>query len=738
MIGLVKKSNLTIIKSVEVVVLNRRMNKILLDILREKSETLQKYAELFNVSEQTIRNDTKEINFYFEKNYAAKIVIDEAGLLIMSKEVDLRSVLKVYTTFQDYRLSQEERRTILALLLITSNEYITTYYLSEYVLVSRNTLISDIEELKKWFNKNQLVLISHTGKGYKVTGNEKSIREAMMKLIISNGLFDREYDYALGFEDNIFQNLLLDIIDKKARYQEIGKLLLDVEKRHQVQLSDFGYQEVVCYLLIMIERLQLGFSIQFFEEDFDVEASSKYKLAVSLAKEIEWKYGQKISTEEIASLVSILRSESYIKNNGQRIDSIEIQILITEFIFNISKELNIKYYLNSELFDLLQNHLKLLIYRVKSNINIHNVLFDEVYQSYSDVFPLVKNYLDKIEDYLQTTLTMDEISFIVMYVMAIFETNDATTKSKSLKVRIVCNSGRGTAQLIKAKLSSTFPNIDIISIDSTHMLRKNNPTNQDLIITTIPLQFSHSPVVLINPILTEKDIVKIQRAIYQIKPRQIIDQEINNQNNEMFQKLLSIMNKYVEKEDQDEFLKEVESLYYPSVTHIELDDKEIIRLSELLIPERITFNADVQNWQEAVSEAGKLLLKENLVEEQYIEGMIQVIKKNGSYIVISPGVAIPHADASDGAIEVGASFVQLKTPVHFGHPQNDPVKYVIAFSIPEKVSIGKCLYYFTEILATEDFLTIMNKQKTEKELITTFKKLENKVMGLNYEKNIKR
>jgi transcriptional antiterminator/mannitol/fructose-specific phosphotransferase system IIA component (Ntr-type) len=738
MIGLVKNMNIAIIRNVEVVALNRRINKILLDILRAKSETLQRYAELFNVSEQTIRNDIKEINFYLEKKHATKLIIDETGFLRMAEEIDLKSVLKAYSNFQNYRLCQNERRTILALILVTSSDYITTYYLSEYVLVSRNTLVSDIEELKKWFEQNQLSLSSFTGKGYKVIGDEKGIRAAMMKLIISNGLFDQEYDYAMGFEDNIFQNLLLDIIDKKARYQEIGKLLLEVEKQHQVQLSDFAYQEVVCYLLIMIERLQLGFSIQTLEDGVDVKSSSKYNFALSLAKELELKYNQKISDKEIASLVSILRSKSYIKNNGRKIDSIEMQIMITEFIFNISKELNIKYYLNSELFDLLENHLKLLIYRVKANINVQNVLFDEIYQSYSAIFPLIKKYLQKIEEYLQVSLTLDEISFVVMYIMAIFETNDVATKNKSLKVRVVCNSGRGTAQLIKAKLTATFPNIDIISIDSTHMLRKNNPTNQDLIITTVPLQFSYSPVVLINPILTEKDIIKIQKAIYQIKPREIIDQEISHQNRDMFQTLLSLMDKYVEKEEQDEFLKDIEALYSPSITQLELDGTEVERLSDLLTMERIAFNVEVNDWREAISEAGKLLLKSELIEERYIEGMIKVIEENGSYIVISPGVAIPHADASDGAIKIGASFIKLKEAVHFGHPENDPVQYIIAFSIPEETSIGKCLYYFTEILANEDFLFRMDQQKTDSGMLLEMRKMENKVMGLTYEKNIKR
>lgn len=48
--------------------MNRRINKILLDVLHEKEESLVNYAKLFKVSEQTIRNDIKEINFQLESS----------------------------------------------------------------------------------------------------------------------------------------------------------------------------------------------------------------------------------------------------------------------------------------------------------------------------------------------------------------------------------------------------------------------------------------------------------------------------------------------------------------------------------------------------------------------------------------------------------------------------------------------------------------------------------------------
>lgn len=69
--------------------MNRRINKILLDVLHEKEESLVNYAKLFKVSEQTIRNDIKEINFQLESSEKNEALYFEDGYLKIPKEVDL-------------------------------------------------------------------------------------------------------------------------------------------------------------------------------------------------------------------------------------------------------------------------------------------------------------------------------------------------------------------------------------------------------------------------------------------------------------------------------------------------------------------------------------------------------------------------------------------------------------------------------------------------------------------------
>ena len=83
---------------------------------------------------------------------------------------------------------------------------------------------------------------------------------------------------------------------------------------------------------------------------------------------------------------------------------------------------------------------------------------------------------------------------------------------------------------------------------------------------------------------------------------------------------------------------------------------------------------------EAIRAAGGLLLQDGIIEERFIEAMIKTCDTFGAYIVLTPGVAVPHAAPGDGARENGFSILQLKTPVKFGNQENDPVKLVVAVS----------------------------------------------------------
>jgi len=97
-------------------------------------------------------------------------------------------------------------------------------------------------------------------------------------------------------------------------------------------------------------------------------------------------------------------------------------------------------------------------------------------------------------------------------------------------------------------------------------------------------------------------------------------------------------------------------------------------------------NVLVQDWREAIREAGKLLLKNNMIETSYIDAMIAQVETKGPYIVLTKGLAMPHARPSDGALKIGVGLLTLAEPIYFGHEKNDPVKIVAALSSVDSTS----------------------------------------------------
>ncbi len=96
--------------------------------------------------------------------------------------------------------------------------------------------------------------------------------------------------------------------------------------------------------------------------------------------------------------------------------------------------------------------------------------------------------------------------------------------------------------------------------------------------------------------------------------------------------------------------------------------------------ENIRLKVAAGDWKEAVREAGDLLLRSGRITEGYISSMIDSIEKLGPYIVIIPGVALPHARPDETVLTGGTSLITLERPVEFGNAENDPVDVVVAFA----------------------------------------------------------
>ncbi len=142
-----------------------------------------------------------------------------------------------------------------------------------------------------------------------------------------------------------------------------------------------------------------------------------------------------------------------------------------------------------------------------------------------------------------------------------------------------------------------------------------------------------------------------------------------------------------------------------------------MNLRELLTAERVATKVRVDNWEHAVRAIGRLMVDSGVVEERYIDGMIHTAKELGPYIVIAPGLALPHSRPEDGVLEPCMALITLDPHIEFGNPDNDPVDLVIAFGAVDNEQHVEALRDMATILSEPGNLEALRAAETKEEIL---------------------
>lgn len=127
----------------------------------------------------------------------------------------------------------------------------------------------------------------------------------------------------------------------------------------------------------------------------------------------------------------------------------------------------------------------------------------------------------------------------------------------------------------------------------------------------------------------------------------------------------------------------------------------------------VKLNLIAENWEDAIRKSAEVLVKNDNVKPEYVDGIIEAINEYGPYIVISDGLAIPHTRPEKGAKNIGFSLTTFKNPIIFDE-ETSPVKVMIAFSAVDKDShleILKMIVNFVEEGKIEKIAEVKNMKE---------------------------
>ncbi|MDH2998420.1 PTS ascorbate-specific transporter subunit IIA [Pasteurellaceae bacterium LFhippo2] len=124
----------------------------------------------------------------------------------------------------------------------------------------------------------------------------------------------------------------------------------------------------------------------------------------------------------------------------------------------------------------------------------------------------------------------------------------------------------------------------------------------------------------------------------------------------------------------------------------------------------VKLNQSASTWQEAIKLAIDPLIQSGAVEPRYYDRIIQCVTEMGPYIILAPGLAMPHARPEDGVKKTAFALITLKEPIYFDG-EDDPVDVLFALAGSDSDQHMQGLMEITQTLDDPDSETGVDLDK---------------------------
>lgn len=425
----------------------------------------------------------------------------------------------------------EERRSIIVSKLLSSQEPIKMFALSSSLKVTDSTISNDLDKLEDWFTEQRLKLVRRHGLGVYVEGDEKSLRQAIVKYIYDNvdekkllSLVDenltKSMDEAGGAEKKTKEAMsyLLNLVDQQI-IKRLEKLVHEVEVKLNKDLSDQAFVGLVVHLSLAVQRIRKHEAIEVAPEMMmDLRTRKEFEAAQLLADCIQQEFDIEVPEDEVGYITMHLLGA----RNQYRSESVSVSVMDKFHLVRLAKsimtmaenETGKKLSRNTGLLAGLVNHLGPSISRLKMNMDIRNPLLTEMQQSYPELMVLARKCVSRLEKLIGRELPDSEIAYIAMHLGAAMLDGEAA-KKREYNAVVACPTGMGTSRLLASRIRKHFDNIKIADITST--LKLNDvlleKCGAEMVIATVPVENLSVPVVVVNSLLTDQDLTIIQEQI---------------------------------------------------------------------------------------------------------------------------------------------------------------------------------------------------------------------------------
>lgn len=640
--------------------MNKRQIEILIDLLeRDNYISAAKLAKKHQVSTKTIYTDLDVLEEDLLQKQLKLIKIPRHGLIIEGDLivkhqllVTVRNHLSTSLLPSDY--SQREGHYLRKLLL--ENDNCSILDLAMDFFLSETSVRRDLDRLEKLVSDHHLALIKEHG-CVSIQGDEGKIRSFLRSYLLDHYQLMPGALSASQELSTMFRECDLTQLDKKI--QELKALFA---------ISIPQHLEIYVMLDLVINSYRIKNNHYLRAVDVSIEDDLHFIEVYPLASELLSASldlpVDLLSDDEIKQICLTILSLGYIPMAS---DNQEFKRLTTDLIDKVSELSGIDFSQDSYLREMINKHMRPMIYRLKNKITIENQTTEEIKKRYSILFNIVWLASKIVTDSYHIDFLDSEIAFLTIYFQIAVEKIE-----KPLEIVIVCPHGLATSELIfntLRRLISPYDHLKKIDFsDVTDELLQD----VDMIISSVELRQLSCNYILVSPVPSQFEVDKIQNFYHSLTDGN--------------RKILSVVK-----------------------------DKQSINQSMVcdLIQNHIYLNQDCKTYDQVI----QFLVNQDSSSElqtAYIDSIFQ--RENLGSTSVYTGIALPHANPRTVG-KSGLKLLTLKQPIVWGA---NKVKVVMLISIKEgeEELYKDALIYLYSKIDDQHFIDQLATATTTQEFMT--------------------
>ena len=684
--------------------LNNREIKML-DIFSSGEEvSIKKLKEKFDISERMVRYDIEKINFVLSIFNIKPIYRNKSGIFKLDSDNKINKIKDIVKEAEPVTI--EKRRNLIKFLLITTVKKLNISNLMEKFDTSRITINSDLNSIKKEFEKKGIKL--STKKGIMLEGKISNLIKYRVEKISEclNYLknIKNKTIYGMKTEEIFKENLGIEEV------RTLSDFLKKVLSKLNFSATDENYKTLLSYIILLQSE-------NFYEEinNFicvDGGIIKEWDEYDTIKKEIK-NYGlNEIFKEQDIFIITdlVVKISSYNKDSQFYENWIDLDILVKNLIENINSRLNVDISKDKLLFEYLRQHLNPFFYRVKNEYTLNDKFIQDLEFTKNNLFYLIKESLNILTNILKKDIPDKEIFLLTLHFQASIE-RVTNNNMKVKRIIIISTLGYGISQILVDNVSSLF-NVEIVAVTPYFKLKETllNNENIDYIITTMDIEDKNSydiPILKVNPIFTAEDRKKMLDVGF-----------VSNNKKVLISELIQIIEEEAKICNKEKLIKKLENKMKGRVINDIAEEEEG---KDIITDESIIFNYDGKNIEEAVKYTCNLLEKKGYISSSYTKSILDILKNHTSYMIIHNGIILPHSKNKNNVFKTSGILLELKNNFQLN---GNTIKYIFTFAIKNKEKELNRVSKIINKIFKDELVEIM-KTKNKDKIVKYFSKNTN-------------